>query len=61
VNETVTISLIDWTGRFVSTQLLRNFQNGQTSFDVSTLPSGTYLVQVSTKEGVTMRKVSVCH
>lgn len=61
VNEAVTVSLIDWTGRFVSTQLLKNFQNGQTSFNVSTLPSGTYLVQVSANEGVTMRKVAVCH
>ncbi len=61
VNDAVTVSLIDWTGRFVSTQLLKNFQNGQTTFDVSTLPSGTYLVQVSAGEGVTMRKVSVCH
>ena len=61
VNDAVTVSLIDWTGRFVSTQLLKNFQNGQTSFDVSMLPSGTYLVQVSASEGVTMRKVTVCH
>ena len=61
VNDAVSISLIDWTGRFVSTQLLKNFQNGQTTFDVSTLPSGAYLVQVNTGEGVTVRKVSVCH
>lgn len=61
VNDNVTVSLIDWTGRFVSTQVLKNFQNGQTTFDVSALPSGTYLVQVSAQEGNTMRKVSVCH
>ncbi|MEO6036920.1 MAG: T9SS type A sorting domain-containing protein, partial [Saprospiraceae bacterium] len=61
VNEAVTVSLIDWTGRFVSTQLLKNFQSGQTTFEVSTLPSGTYLVQVSASEGMTMRKVTVCH
>ncbi len=61
VNDKVVVSLIDWTGRIVSTQLLKNFQNGQTSFNVSALPSGTYLVQVSTKEGNTMRKVAVCH
>ncbi len=61
VNDKVTVSLIDWSGRFVSTQVLKNFQNGQASFDVSALPSGTYLVQVSAKEGNTMRKVSVCH
>ncbi len=61
VNDNVMVALIDWTGRTVSTQLLKNFQNGQASFNVSTLPSGTYLVQVSAKEGNTMRKVSVCH
>jgi len=61
VNDNVTVSLIDWSGRFVSTQVLKNFQSGQTSFDVSALPSGTYLVQVSSKEGNTMRKVAVCH
>ncbi len=61
VNDHVMVSLIDWSGRIVSTQLLKNFQNGQTSFNVSALPSGTYLVQVSTKEGNTMRKVAVCH
>ena len=61
VNDAVTVSLIDWTGRFVSTQLLKNFQSGQTSFNVSALPTGNYLVQVSTNEGTTMRKVTVAH
>lgn len=61
VNDAVTISLIDWTGRFVSTQLLRNFQSGQTSFNVGALPAGTYLIQVSANEGVTMRRVTVAH
>ena len=61
VNDAVTVSLIDWTGRFVSTQLLKNFQNGQTSFNVAALPAGNYLVQVSANEGTTMRKVTVAH
>jgi hypothetical protein len=61
VNDAVTVSLIDHTGRFVRTRLFRNFQTGQTSFDVGALPSGTYLVQVSANEGTTMRKVTVSH
>ncbi len=61
VNDIVTVSLIDRTGRFVSTQTLKNFQSGQLTFNVRALPPGAYLVQVSTNEGTTMRKVVVSH
>ena len=61
VNKSVTVSLLDWTGRPVRTQTVKEFQNGQLTFNVNELPSGYYLAWIRTSEGATMAKVAVCH
>ena len=62
INPSVAVSLIDFQGRVVSTQVQRNFQNGQISFDAKSLPSGAYSAWIRTsKEGSTMAKLLICH
>ena len=61
VNKSVTVSLIDWNGRPVRSQTVKEFQDGQLTFNVNDLPSGYYLAWIRTSEGATMAKVAVCH
>lgn len=61
VNKSVTVSLLDWNGRPVRTQTVKEFQNGQLNFKVNDLPSGYYLAWIRTSEGATMAKVAICH
>lgn len=61
VNKSVTVSLLDWNGRPVRTQTVKEFQNGQLAFNVNELPSGYYLAWIRTSEGAIMAKVAVCH
>lgn len=61
INKSVTVSLLDWNGRPVRTQTVKEFQNGQLVFNVNDLPSGYYLAWIRTSEGATMAKVAVCH
>jgi PA domain/Secretion system C-terminal sorting domain len=60
-NERVTMVLIDWIGRSVRTQVLSDFQAGVLNFNVADLPSGAYVLAVQTAEGMTARKLSICH
>jgi PA domain/Secretion system C-terminal sorting domain len=60
--QSVTAQLVDLQGRIVSTEVARNFQNGQIDFDVRSLPSGVYTLWLRTdKEGSVMEQVMVCH
>lgn len=61
VSDKVTLTLFDNIGRVAASQTTSNFQNGQLNFDVKSLPSGMYLLWVRTAEGMTMRKVAICH
>lgn len=61
VSNAVAVSLLDWTGRPVRTQVEKNFQNGQITMQVGDLPSGYYLAWIRTSEGSTMKKVAICH
>jgi len=62
VNSTVGVTLIDFQGRAVGSQVLRNFQNGQVTFDAAKLPSGMYSLWIRTAtEGATMTKLMICH
>ncbi len=62
INKSVTVSLIDFQGRVVSTQVQRNFQSGQITFEAKSLPSGAYSVWIrTTSEGSTMAKLLICH
>lgn len=61
VNDAVAVTLLDWNGRSVRTQTLKNFQNGQMTFNVSDLPSGYYLAWIRTSEGAGIAKLSICH
>lgn len=61
-NTMVAVTLVDFTGRALSTEIRKDFKNGQVSFDTRTLPSGAYMLWVRTaNEGSTMTKVMVCH
>lgn len=61
VNATVGVTLIDFQGRSVGSQVLRNFLNGQITFDAAKLPSGAYSLWIRTAEGTAMTKVMICH
>ncbi|HMX40806.1 MAG TPA: hypothetical protein PK971_12720 [Saprospiraceae bacterium] len=62
VNKSVAATLIDFQGRAVDTQIARNFQAGQITFDASRLPSGAYTLWIrSSEEGSTMAKLMICH
>jgi PA domain/Secretion system C-terminal sorting domain len=61
INKSVTVRLLDWTGNVVSTEIRRDFQNGRVSMNTASLPSGAYVVWVSSSEGSTFKKVVVCH
>jgi hypothetical protein len=61
VNKSVTVTLLDWNGRPVRTQTVKEFQDGQLTFNVTDLPSGYYLAWIRTSEGATMAKVAICH
>ncbi|MBV6438926.1 MAG: hypothetical protein EPGJADBJ_00554 [Saprospiraceae bacterium] len=61
VNKSVTVSLIDWNGRIARSQTVKEFQNGQLTFQVNDLPSGYYLAWIRTSEGAAIAKVAICH
>lgn len=62
VNKSVAATLIDFQGRAVSTQIARDIQNGQITFDATKLPSGAYTLWIRTSnEGSTMAKLMICH
>ncbi|HND89870.1 MAG TPA: T9SS type A sorting domain-containing protein, partial [Saprospiraceae bacterium] len=62
VNPSVAATLLDFQGRAVSTQVVRNFQQGQITFDAAKLPSGAYTLWIRTSnEGSTMAKLMICH
>jgi hypothetical protein len=58
---TATVSLMNSLGQVMRSERLSNFQNGQLTFNVNDLASGTYLLSIRTPEGVAIRKVAVCH
>ncbi|MCC6411270.1 MAG: T9SS type A sorting domain-containing protein [Saprospiraceae bacterium] len=60
--QNVAVSLLDFTGQSVRTQVVKNFTNGtQITLNASDLPSGSYVVWVRTAEGSTMKKIMICH
>jgi PA domain/Secretion system C-terminal sorting domain len=60
--QSATVQLIDLQGRIVSTEVVRNFQDGQIILNVRNLPSGGYTLWMRTeKEGTAMEQVMVCH
>jgi hypothetical protein len=62
VNKSVAATLIDFQGRAVDTQVVRDFQNGQLTFDATEMPSGAYMIWIRTSdEGSTMAKLMICH
>jgi hypothetical protein len=62
VNKSVAATLIDFQGRAVDTQIARDIQNGQITFDATKLPSGAYTLWIRTSnEGSTMAKLMICH
>lgn len=62
VNKSVAATLIDFQGRAVDTQVVRDFQNGQITFDATKMPSGAYMIWIRTSnEGSTMAKLMICH
>jgi len=62
VNKSVAATLIDFQGRAVSTQVARDIQNDQITFDATKLPSGAYSLWIRTSnEGSTMAKLMICH
>lgn len=61
LSEVVTLTLFDAHGRAVKVQQTPRFQEGQLTMPVQDVPSGMYLLWVRTDEGMTMRKVAICH
>jgi PA domain/Secretion system C-terminal sorting domain len=60
-NKSVTVRMMDWSGNVVKTEIRRDFQNGRVSMNTNDLPSGAYVMWVSTLEGTAFRKVMICH
>ncbi|MFN4257126.1 MAG: T9SS type A sorting domain-containing protein, partial [Saprospiraceae bacterium] len=61
INKSVAVRMLDWTGRVVSLETRRNIQNETFTFDTANLPSGVYMMWISTEEGTAVKKVAVCH
>ena len=62
VNESVIVSLVDFNGRTVAKQTVKNFQNGQVKFNTNDLPSGNYFVSIRTsQEGRAATNLMICH
>ena len=61
VNAGVSVALVDFNGRTVQTQTAKNFQNGQFRFDTAKMPSGNYMMWITTAEGTAVRSVAICH
>lgn len=62
VNPAVSVSILDANGRVaVGTQVQKNIQEGVMSFNVKSLPSGTYYMWVRTAEGSTLKPIAICH
>lgn len=62
VNESVIVSLVDFNGRTVAKQTVKNFQNGQIKFNTNDLPSGNYFVSIRTsQEGRAGANLMICH
>lgn len=61
-NKSVVVSLMDFNGRIVSSQTVKNFQNGQVKLNTTSLPSGNYAVAIRTsEEGSAMTNLMICH
>jgi Secretion system C-terminal sorting domain len=61
-NKSVTVSIIDLQGRIVASQVVRNFQSGQTKIDTRNLASGNYGIIIrSSEEGAVMKNLMICH
>ena len=62
VNPSVTVSILDSKGRFVSgTRVEKNIKEGVMTFDVKSLPAGIYHLWIRTAEGSTMKQIVVTH
>lgn len=61
INKSVAVRMLDWTGRVVSLETRKNIQNETFTFDTANLPSGMYMMWISTEEGTAVKKVAVCH
>lgn len=59
VSPTVRVRIVDLVGKVVRRAERHNFQQGTLDFDVRDLPSGTYIVAISTAEGDRWEKVAV--
>jgi len=57
--EQVTVNIIDFNGRLVSSQELNNVHKGTYSFDVTNLATGVYFMAVNTPEGYRSKKFQV--
>jgi len=55
----VDVSILDFTGRQVSSRTLDHVQKGRFAFDVSKLPNGTYFMSINTPEGFRSKKFQV--
>lgn len=61
-NPSVAVSILDGKGQIVgATQVQKNFQNGNMTFNVKQLPSGVYYMWVRTAEGSVTKKIVVTH
>lgn len=61
ITSAATVTLMNGLGQSVRSERLSNFRDGQLTFDVRDLASGTYILSVRNSEGVAIRKVAVCH
>jgi hypothetical protein len=60
VNSKVIVRILNAAGQLFRSENLTNFQSGQVRFDVNNMPSGHYLMWITTEEGSTVQKVAVC-
>ena len=59
ISETVNVEVINFKGQTVVSKSFRNVQNDKLSIDVSTVPTGMYIMNVRTEEGMISKKFSV--
>lgn len=57
----VTVQILDFTGKLISTTQLENVQQGSYPFNVGNLANGTYFLSVQTPEGFRAKAFQVLH
>lgn len=59
--EDINLSIVSVDGKVITSRTIRNAENVNTSFDVSSMVNGVYFLQIETHEGLSAKKFVVNH